>query len=93
MRTTNGINRPQRRFTRLEVLQMRYKAKQRTASNVCLKAAALEMLSELTDFVNDFEPEGIYAPEDTEHVYSSLQTFYDGLMELNARVNDQLRGD
>ena len=87
IRETNG-RRP--RFTRLEVMQKRYAARKQQAANCCLKAATLEMLSELTDYVNDFEPEGIYPPEDTNHVYPALQRFYDGLMELNAKVRDEM---
>ena len=92
MRTTNGINPTRSRYTRLEAMQMRYEAKQRQARNVCLKAATLETLSELTDYVNNFDPEGIYPPEDTTDVYGALQTFLDGLMELNAGIRDQIRG-
>lgn len=90
MRNATPTPRTRPHYTRLDVLQMRYAARQQQAANCCIKAAALQMLSELTEFVNDFEPEGIYPPEDTKHVYPALQRFYDGLMEINARVHDEL---
>ncbi|QDV62616.1 hypothetical protein [Crateriforma conspicua] len=90
MRTVNEINGRRPRPDRLEVLRKRYAARQTQAANCCLKAATLDMLSELTDYVNYFEPEGIYAPEDSQHVYPALQRFYDGLMELNAQLHDDI---
>jgi hypothetical protein len=90
MRTINETNGRRPHYTRLEVLQKRYAAQQRQAANCCLKAATLEMLGELTKYIDDFEPEGIHAPEDTNHVYAALQRFYDGLMELNAGFRDDI---
>ncbi|QDT60621.1 hypothetical protein SV7mr_31450 [Stieleria bergensis] len=90
MRTATQINGRRPRPNRLEVLQRRYAARQRQAADCCLKAATLEMLSELTDYVDNFDPEGIYAPEDGQHVYPALQRFYDGLMELNATLHDDI---
>ena len=90
MRTATQINGRRPRPNRLEVLQKRYAARQQQTANCCLKAATLDMLSELTNYVNDFEPEGIYAPEDVQRVYPALQRFYDGLMELNAAFHDDI---
>lgn len=90
MRTVNDTIGRRPRFTRYEALQKRYAARQQQAANCCLKAATLEMLSELSEFVSDFEPEGIHCPEDTNRVYPALQRFYDGLMELNANFRDDL---
>jgi hypothetical protein len=90
MRTVNEANGHRTRFTRNEAMQNRYAARQRQAANVCLKAATIEMLSELTEFVNDFEPEGIHSPEDNDRVYPAMQRFYEGLRELNASFRDDL---
>lgn len=90
MRTVNETNGRRTRFTRYEALQKRYAARQQQAANCCLKAATIEMLSELTEFINDFEPEGIHSPEDNNRVYPALQRFYEGLMELNASFRDDL---